>query len=140
MTTTTLIWIVSAEFTDREDAVAFMELARELGTISKLSSRSVNASNGARPVRETRSGKMVLSSMVPGRSYDLEHFAAVLEAGGYRGVSAGSVVSKLTDQGDVERISAGVYKLRSQPGQLVRLCDDCKALDVCSRLGCQRGT
>jgi hypothetical protein len=105
------VWTVSAEFTDRDDAVALMELARELGVVTRLTSHSINAPSET-PVRGWRIGKVVLGSMQPGRSYTSEHFRAVLQEAGFAPASCSSVLTRLVQQGDVERIAQGVFKLR----------------------------
>ncbi len=105
------VWTVSAEFMDRDDAIAFMELVAELGIVTKRTSHVINASN-ERPCREWRIGKLVLGSMVPGRSYGREHFRAVLQEAGFAPASHSPVLSLLVRQGDVERVAQGVFKLR----------------------------
>lgn len=110
--TTTSIWIVTAEFTEREDAVALMDLARELGVITQISSRSINKYHRS-AVRDTRLGKLLLRAFAdPSRTYDLEYMSAVCEEGGYKGNSASSILSKLVEQGDVERLTGGLYRLK----------------------------
>lgn len=117
MTTSTSLWVVTAEFTDRDDAVALIDLARELGIVCHLGTRTINEKNGgASPIRETRLGKYLLGSMVPGRSHDMDHFMAVCQERGYAKTSASAVLSKLVEQGDVERLGTGVYRLATPPG------------------------
>lgn len=131
-TVSAVLWTVIAEFTDRDDAVALMELARELGVVTKLTSRQVNTSN-ERPAREWRIGKLILGSMVPGRSYDSEHFRAVLEGHGYAPASYSPTLSLLVRQGDVERVGSGVFQLRVSPC-LVK-CKQCTTPVLCDRAG-----
>lgn len=109
MKTTETLWVVTAEFLDRDDAVALMELARELGYDSKLSTRAVNA-GPVTPARDTRSGKLVLSKMDLGRSYDLDWVKIVMQENGYKAASGPSLLASLTAQGDVKRLGAGVYQ------------------------------
>lgn len=109
-TVPTTVWTVSAEFTDRDDAVAFMELVTELGVVTKMTSHAINASN-ERPCREWRIGKLVLGSMEPGRSYDREHFRALLQEHDYAPSSYSPVLTRLVNQGDVERPAPGVFQL-----------------------------
>lgn len=111
--TTTSIWVVTAEFTERDDAVALMDLARELGIVTQISSRSINEYHRS-AARDTRLGKLILRAFVdPSRTYDLEYMAAACEEGGYKGNSASPVLSKLVDQGDVERLTGGLFRLKS---------------------------
>jgi hypothetical protein len=139
MTTSTSLWVVTAEFTDRDDAVALIDLARELGIVAQLSSRTINEKNGGMntPARTWRTGKVLLNSMVPGRSYGLEHFMAALEEAGYKASSASPVLGKLVDQGDVERLGSGVYRLL-KAREAIALCADCHLVEVCAAIGCQK--
>ncbi len=139
--TSTSLWIVTAEFTDRDDAVALIDLARELGIVAQLSARAINEKNGASPMRETRLGKLILGGMTPGRSYDLEHFMALCQERGYAKSSASAILSKLVEQGDVERLMAGVYKLASRPGTVIefKACESCPDVGSCMIYGQCRG-
>lgn len=106
------IWVVAAEFASREDATAFMDLARELGYSSHLSSRQLNVDRTT-PAREWRIGKVMLRSMVPRISYDADHFRAVLQENGFAPSSYSPILSLLTKQGDVVRVAPGVWQLSS---------------------------
>lgn len=127
-----MMWVVSAEFTDRDDAVALMDLARELGVVTKMTSHAINTSN-ERPAREWRLGKLILGSMVPGRSYDSEHFRALLAVHGFAPASYSPTLSLLVRQGDVERVGSGVFQLRVSPC-LVK-CKQCTTPVLCDRAG-----
>ena len=111
-TVSAVLWTVIAEFTDRDDAVALMDLARELGVVTKMTSHAINTSN-ERPTREWRIGKLLLRSMVPGRSYDSEHFRALLQENGFAPSSCSPVLSRLVREGDVERPTPGSFQLRA---------------------------
>lgn len=134
MTTSTSIWIVRAEFMDRDDAVALMDLARELGITTVLSSRTVNerTSGGEQtPARTWRTGKVILAAMEPGRSYGMEHFMAAMEERGYKASSASPILSKLVEQGEVERLTTGVYRLRRDKQSEMETCESCKTPGLC---------
>lgn len=131
-TVSAVLWTVIAEFTDRDDAVALMELARELGVVTKMTSHAINTRN-ERPAREWRIGKLILGSMVPGRSYDSEHFRALLAEHGFAPESYSATLSKLVKQGDVERVASGVFQLRAPPC-LVK-CEQCATPSLCDRVG-----
>ena len=124
------LWTVQAEFTDRDDAVAFMDLARELGVLSHLSSRSINKNRS--PIRETRIGRLILRSMEPGRSYELEWFRALCEENDYQANSASPALSKLVEQGDVVKATRGTFEL---PKATTLLCGVCKTMEECSKKG-----
>lgn len=49
--------------------------------------------------------------MEPGRSYNKEHFRALLQEHGFAPSSYSPVLTRLTQQGDVERVAPGVFKL-----------------------------
>lgn len=130
------VWTVSAEFTDRDDAVAFMELVTELGVVTKMTSHSINAPSET-PVRGWRIGKVVLGSMQPGRSYTSEHFRAVLQEAGFAPASSSSVLTRLVQQGDVKRIAQGVFKLARRQDIV---CETCTTPETCAPVAwCTKG-
>lgn len=108
MNGTASIWVVTAEFTERDDAVALMDLAKELGVTMTMAARQVNIART--PTRDQRLGRFILRAMDEGRSYGLEYLAAAAEEHEYKGNSVSAILSKLVAEGDVERLGVGVYR------------------------------
>lgn len=111
------IHTVTADFTNHEDAIALRDLIRELGFEAQLTYRAINEGTRS-PMRETRLGILVLDMMrpTPGtspKSFNLEEVGAMLEEHHYAPTSASVVLSALAAEGDVDRVSRGIYRLKA---------------------------
>lgn len=106
----TVVHTVSVESSDIEEARALRDILRDLGYEPTLTSRTLEIK--ASPVRETRLGRIVLGSMVVKRSYTIEDIAEILVSREYAPNSAGVILSKLTEEGDLVRIDRGRYRLK----------------------------
>lgn len=109
------IHTVSVDFASREDALALMDLIRELGYEAQMTYRSLNENRS--PIRETRLGILILDTMRPApgqqaKSFTIEDLADVLEEHHFEPTSAAAALSVMTKQGDVERVVRGVYRVK----------------------------
>lgn len=109
-----LMWVLKANFADRDDAIAASDLLGELGYKCELSHIAVNEKS--KPMSETRLGKIVLgfltNNIPPGRSVHYTDVGAfIAEAHSYKANSANSTLTKLVEEGKVERCAEGIYRL-----------------------------
>lgn len=111
---TSQIWTVTAEFADRDDAVALVDLLREMGYKTDMKFRTINSVVG-NPASTWRSSKLMMAGMVAGRSYSIEDLAAIIEPHGFTATSAPSLAAALTREGVLQRIAHGVYRLVASP-------------------------
>lgn len=106
----TVIHTVAVESADHDEAIAIRDILRDLGYEANVTSRKLETNASA--MRDTRLGRLVLRSMQPKRSYHLDDIAEVLVNNEYAPNSAGVVLSKLADEGDIVRIDRGRYRLK----------------------------
>lgn len=107
----TMNWIVKAEFVSRDDALALIDLASELGIKCELGQSPVNGKLA--PVHQTRLGKIVLKilSDAPG-SLHYEDVAVKIEELDFSPLSANGTLSKLVHEGFAIRLASGVYSAK----------------------------
>lgn len=103
----TVVHTVIVEFADIDEARAMRDIIADLGYNPTLTSRTIEIT--ASPMRDTRLGRLVLRNMMAKRSYTLEEISEVLVCNEYAPTSAGVVLSKLTNEGDITRINHGRY-------------------------------
>lgn len=109
------IHTVSFDFASRDDALALLDLVRELGYEGQVTYRSLNENRS--PIRDTRLGILILETMRPApgqqaKSFTIEDLANVLEEHHFEPASAAAALSVMTKQGDVERVLRGVYRIK----------------------------
>lgn len=77
--------------------------------------RKVKNTGGAKPVHQTRAGRVVLEAMAKQIApFSNADAAAVLEAQGYQGTGASPILSKLVTEGKVSRVNNGLYQLTAE--------------------------
>lgn len=103
-----ITWKVITKVADRDDAVALMDLIRELGYQPSISGQQDVYERGL--VSETRAGRLILRNMTLGRSFSLEDIGAWLLAKEYSPKSAAPLLSFMVDEKKVERIAPGIYR------------------------------
>lgn len=103
-----ITWKVITEVADRDDAVALMDLIRELGYQSSISGRQVGYERG--PTSETRAGRLILRNMTLGRSFSLDDIGAWLLAKEFSPRTASPLLGLLVHENKVERIAPGIYR------------------------------
>ena len=106
----TVIHTVLLETLDHDEALAIRDILRDLGYEATVQSRKLETN--VSPMRDTRLGRLVLRSMVAKRIYHLDDVAELLVNNDYAPNSAGVVLSKLAEEGDLVRIDRGRYRLK----------------------------
>lgn len=91
-----ITWKVITKVADRDDAVALMDLIRELGYQPSISGQQDVYERGL--VSETRAGRLILRNMTLGRSFSLEDIGAWLLAKEYSPKSAAPLLSFMVDE------------------------------------------
>lgn len=105
----TVIHTVYLETVDHDEAIAIRDIIRELGFEATVTSRKLETK--VSPMRETRLGKLALGYMVARRVYHLVDIQELFEKNGYSPNSAGAVLTRLVEEGDLYRIDRGRYRL-----------------------------
>lgn len=112
MSKESIVWTISANFINREDAVAARDLLEELGIDVDIHQTYAGPIR-ARPASETRLGMFILEAMQskPGSTFNTEELAILCEENRYQPTSWAATISKLVSEGAVERIARGLYRL-----------------------------
>lgn len=128
----TVIHTITVEFSqsNHEDAKALRDIINELGYDATLTSRTLDTEHVATPMRDTRLGWIVLSIMSkrPRYFWTNDEVGDELEAYRYKPASAAVALAKLVDQGDVERMARGRYRImravdKDEPPKLQNVTD-----------------
>ncbi len=128
----TVIHTITVEFSqsNHEDAKALRDIVNELGYNATLTSRTLDTEHVATPMRDTRLGWVVLSIMSkrPRYFWTNDEVGEELEAYRYKPASAAVALTKLVDQGDVERMARGRYRIvrtvdKDEPPRLQAMID-----------------
>lgn len=106
----TVIHIVTVETVDHDEAIAIRDILRDLGFEATLTSRATKINASA--LRDTRMGRLVLRYMQPGRIYHLDGIQELLYKNEFSPNSAGAVLTRLTEEGDIYRLDRGAYVKR----------------------------
>lgn len=106
-------FLVVVAFQDRDDAVAFLELAQGCG--GKVELKNAPPPRRESPQRERRLGKIVLEYMPVGRSVDASDVGVHISQFGYAVASATSTLSKMLEEGDVVRLAPNIYQKIVKP-------------------------
>lgn len=111
------IYTVSADFENSDDAVALADIIKDLGFKATVIFRDVATNRPATPMREQRLGKLILRFMTPTegatpRTFTYEQIGEYLETVDYRSTSASPALSKLVEQGDVDKVGTSLYRLK----------------------------
>lgn len=97
-----------ATFTDRNDAVALMQLCEEMGVRITVRQRYKPREHKA---QEQRLCKLLIKQLVPNKVYNKEDIAEWCELLDYKPTSASPVISKLCQEGLLIRVARGEYVL-----------------------------
>ena len=113
---TDYVHTVTIDFASRDDALALIGLIRELGYEAQMTYRSLNENRS--PIRDTRLGILILEHMRPtpgqqAKTFAIDDFTDLLEEHHFKASSAAAALSVLADQGDVERVLRGVYRIKA---------------------------
>jgi len=106
-------YCVKTTVASKEDAQALAEIIRGLVS-EKVDIYAIEEGAERRPYTKTRSGKIVLGNMVPGRSYDIETVGGWLEDHGYKAHSSHALLAGLTNDGALLRKGRGLYSLNPE--------------------------
>jgi len=105
-----MIHTLSIQLVDREEALTLRALIEELGYRVSLTHELGTSSSV--PCRETRLGKLVLRHFAsnPSRTFLEEDIAILCEENDYKGSSASPTLFKLFRDGDIAKLSPGLYR------------------------------
>lgn len=99
---------VHVDFEDQSDAQALADLIKELGyTPSFYSITPVRKT----PIHQTRGGKVILTAMIPGRTYTPEDIAEALVDRDFAPTSASGLTGELVREGFLKKVARGLYRL-----------------------------
>ena len=104
------IFKLSIESIDREELETLAELIAELGFKSKITSRMIGKNSSNTVYSETRLGKLILSLMDTGRSYESDMLEDAVEAAGYKRTSVSPTLFFLEKERVIKKISRETWQ------------------------------
>lgn len=102
-----MLYRLQIDIEGKDDACALAQLLREMGYRVELFAHEAQS---RLPAAKTRSGTIVLNSMIPNRTYTSEDVAVWLEEHGYKAASANPLLTKLVQEGAIKRIAPGLFR------------------------------
>lgn len=109
----TVISTITVDFDNHDEAIALKELLEEMGLHVNFSRRISNPDKGTCQASSQRLGMLMLEEMekTPNSTFTSEDLAEICEMLRYNPRSWAPVISKLVEEGKVERLVRGIYRL-----------------------------